>query len=124
MKRLYCLMLICLWAGLAWAADPEPGAGETQQNLFNGSFAEAIWTVISFFVLVVVLGKVAWRPLLETLKARQQQIESQLNASEQSRKQAEQLLEEYKQQGMAIVKQATEQLLLVASLFSSSNGES
>jgi F-type H+-transporting ATPase subunit b len=109
MKRIYSLILVCLWAGVALAVDAEHATGETSQNLFSGTFADALWSVVAFVVLVLVLGKVAWRPLLETLNARQQQIESQLTSSERSRKEAEQMLDEYKQQGMAIVKQATEQ---------------
>ena len=109
MKRFNSLILVCLWAGVVLATDVEHAAGEAQQNLFSGSKADAIWSVIAFGILVVVLWRVAWRPLLDTLNARQQQIENQLTASDQSRKQAEQMLNDYKQQGMAIVKQATEQ---------------
>ena len=105
------LMPLCwmLWTSVAIAAgEAEPAAAE-QQNLFSGSWGDALWTVVAFLVLLIVLSRVAWRPLQETLQARQKHIEDQLKAAEQSRKRAEQLLDDYKQQGLALVKEAQEQ---------------
>ncbi|MDH7600079.1 MAG: hypothetical protein QHH07_10675 [Sedimentisphaerales bacterium] len=39
-------------------------------GIFGGSFAEAFWTVVAFLVLLLVLGRFAWRPILAALKAR------------------------------------------------------
>ena len=60
-------------------------------------------------VLLVVLGKFAWKPLLNGLNARQSHIEQQLKSAEDSRVKAEHLLDDYKQQGLSVVRQATEQ---------------
>lgn len=80
-----------------------------EPSLFSGTFGDSLWTVIAFLVLVVVLGKVAWKPLLNGLNARQSYIERELKSAEDSRIRAEHMLDDYKQQGLAVVRQATEQ---------------
>jgi F-type H+-transporting ATPase subunit b len=79
-----------------------------EKGIFSGSFADAIWTVAAFVVLLVVLGKFAWRPLLNALKDREQRIKQQLDAAENTRKQAEAMLDGYKQQGLHVIEKATE----------------
>jgi F-type H+-transporting ATPase subunit b len=63
---------------------------------FSGSFADAVWTVIAFVVLLVVLWKLAWKPMLAALNARQEHIEKQISDAEKTRKEAGQVLAEYK----------------------------
>jgi len=94
------------WYVLAAQAEGEAVGGS---SIFSGTFADALWTVIAFVVLLIVLTKLAWRPLQETLRARQRRIEQQLQQAEASRQRAEQMLDDYEQQGHAIIKQATEQ---------------
>jgi F-type H+-transporting ATPase subunit b len=85
------------------AAEAE-GAGE--QGLFSGTFADALWTVLAFVVLLVVLGRLAWKPMLERLKARELYIQQQIDAANNARQQALNLLDEYKQQRTKILKDA------------------
>jgi F-type H+-transporting ATPase subunit b len=80
-----------------------------EPNLFSGTFADALWTVVAFAALALVLGAVAWKPLLNALNARTNHIEGQLKQAETSRRRAEHLLEDYKQQGHTTVLQAAEQ---------------
>jgi F-type H+-transporting ATPase subunit b len=65
--------------------------------------------VIAFVTLALVLGKVAWKPLLNGLNARQGHIEQQIRSAEDSRQRAEKMLEDYRQQGQTMVRQATEE---------------
>jgi len=81
---------------------------ETERGIFSGSFADAIWTVAAFVVLLIVLGKLAWRPMLNALKDREQHIKQQLDGAENKRKQAEAMLDDYKQQGLQVIEKATE----------------
>ena len=76
--------------------------------MFSGSWGESVWTVIAFVVLVIVLGKFAWRPLLASLKAREDHIQGQIDAATRARQKAEQALNDSKQQGMEIIQQARE----------------
>ena len=92
---------------LGRAGRTRPTAAEP--GLFSGTFGDSLWTVVAFVVLLVVLGKFAWKPLLNGLNARQSHIEQQLKSAEDSRVKAEHLLDDYKQQGLSLVRQATEQ---------------
>ena len=53
-----------------------------------------IWTIVTFLVLLAVLRKVAWRPLLAALEQRESAIRSSLDEAQRARQEAEQLLVE------------------------------
>ena len=53
-----------------------------------------IWTIITFIVLLVVLRKVAWKPLLTALEQREDTIRNSLEEAQQARREAEQILAE------------------------------
>jgi F-type H+-transporting ATPase subunit b len=57
-----------------------------------------IWTFIIFLLLLVILGKVAWKPLLASLKTREQAIADSLSRAEEARADAERLIAENKQE--------------------------
>lgn len=81
--------------------------GTASQSLFSGTFADALWTVLAFILLLVVLGRLAWKPMLERLKARELYIQQQIEAADNARQKAMNLLDEYKQQRLEILKEAT-----------------
>ena len=64
-------------------------------DIFSGSLGDSVWTVIAFVLLVVVLGKLAWKPLLTGLKDREDRIRLEITTAENARKQAEKTLAEY-----------------------------
>jgi len=101
-------VILALSCGVGWAEQAGPGEG-SDSGLFSGTFGDSLWTVAAFLLLLGVLGKYAWKPLLKGLNARQNHIEEHLKSAEDSRVQAERLLDEYKQQGLSVVRQATEQ---------------
>ena len=75
-----------------------------------------IWTIITFVILVAVLGKLAWKPLLGALEQRETTIRESLEKAEQARSEAEQLmaqnqriLAEANQQANRILAQAQEE---------------
>ncbi len=57
-----------------------------------------IWTLISFFILLVLLKKVAFPPILQGMKKREETIKQQLEEAQKTKKDAEHLLEDYKRQ--------------------------
>lgn len=77
-------------------------------SIFSGSFAEAIWTVLAFVVLLIVLGKFAWKPILKGLKDREEHIKEQIESAESSRKQAEEMREDIEQRRMQILQEAAD----------------
>jgi F-type H+-transporting ATPase subunit b len=104
-KRIIAAIMIALLVVRTAFAAQEPTEVE-QQGVFGGTLADAIWAVIAFAVLLVVLGKVAWKPLLRNLRAREDNIKQQLTDAENSRLKAEQLLDDYKKQSLEIIEQA------------------
>jgi F-type H+-transporting ATPase subunit b len=50
-----------------------------------------IWTILTFLVLVALLAKFAWRPLLEALEARQNSIRKSLDDAQQAKQELERL---------------------------------
>jgi F-type H+-transporting ATPase subunit b len=50
-----------------------------------------IWTIITFLVLLTLLAKFAWRPLLQSLSAREETIRKSLADAEQARAELERL---------------------------------
>jgi len=54
----------------------------------------AIWTVVTFLLLVFVLGKYAWKPLLAMLAEREQTIRTALDEARKAREDSKSLLEQ------------------------------
>jgi F-type H+-transporting ATPase subunit b len=107
-RSIYSLLLVVLLSGTALAEEATEAA-KGGGGLFSGSFFDSLWTVLSFLVLLGVLGKFAWKPLLKALDARQNHIDQQIKSAQESRHQAEHMLEESKQQGATVVRKAEEQ---------------
>jgi len=70
----------------------------------------AIWTILTFVVLVLLLAKYAWRPLLRALDARQEIIRKSLEdaqqaskAAEEANKNSEQVLKQARIEAEAII---------------------
>ncbi len=55
------------------------------------------WTVITFFILLVVLRAIAWKPILSALDAREKEIKDSLAKAEEAREQADRMAQEYDQ---------------------------
>ena len=53
----------------------------------------AIWTTLTFLLLVFVLGKFAWKPILAMLSEREKVIQAALDDSKKARDEAELLME-------------------------------
>jgi len=53
-----------------------------------------IWTILTFLLLLIILKKVAWKPILTALDKREKEIEDSLNRAEQAKEEAQKILEE------------------------------
>lgn len=53
------------------------------------------WTAVSFLILVFLLGKFGFKPLVEVLESRERKIRESLEGAENARLEAEKLLKEY-----------------------------
>lgn len=77
-------------------AAPHGGEGEhgKDPNLFEPEPSLAIWTLIVFGILLFILGKFAWRPLLDAMHKREHDLEQTLLDAEHARDEAARLLAE------------------------------
>ncbi len=55
------------------------------------------WTVLTFLLLLVVLKKVAWGPIIDALEARENEIKDALNAAKKAREEAERVSSDYEE---------------------------
>jgi F-type H+-transporting ATPase subunit b len=53
-----------------------------------------IWTIVTFLVLLALLAKFAWRPLLQALERRQETIRKALEDAERAKQELERLQQE------------------------------
>lgn len=70
-----------------------------------------IWTIVSFVLLMVILGKYAWKPILQILHAREQEISDALKKADEAKKDAERMMQENK---IAMEKASNETSRLIA----------
>ncbi|MGI6554935.1 MAG: F0F1 ATP synthase subunit B [Bacillota bacterium] len=57
-----------------------------------------IWAIINFFVLLAILYKFLYKPVLNVLDSRKEEIANNLSHAEASRKEAEEMFSDYKKQ--------------------------
>jgi F-type H+-transporting ATPase subunit b len=65
-----------------------------------------LWTVLTFLVLLFVLRKIAWKPLLEALDAREKRIDDALRKAEKAQREAEQAIAENRKRSDEAMRQA------------------
>lgn len=68
--------------------------GEGKPSVFQGVLDLTIWTIVVFLLLVLILGKYAWKPMLEGLQKREDAIHSALAESQKARDEAQRLRDE------------------------------
>jgi F-type H+-transporting ATPase subunit b len=79
------------------ATGTNPGA-EDNPNILEPQPSLAIWTVVVFIGLLLVLRQFAWKPLLAALQQREEHLEHVLLETEKARNESEQLLAEQRRQ--------------------------
>lgn len=97
-----CAGLICV--GPAWAAE----ASESP-NLF-GDVGQAVLVIIIFLLLLGVLGKWAWKPIIAQLQRREDTIAQTIAEAQKRQQQAEELLAQYRARLDAAQQEAAELL--------------
>ena len=72
--------------------------GDAAPNIFSGDLAMAFWTILLFVILLAVLGKWAWGPILTGLQKREEHIRLSIEDAEKARSDADKALAQYQQQ--------------------------
>jgi len=108
LRLVFCLVLVAppcdtivvppARAAAASARDAHGGeSAPAKPNPLEWKTDLAIWTGVVFLVLLAVLWKFAWGPIVEGLQKREQGIANQIDEAEKSNAEAKRLLEEYQQ---------------------------
>jgi F-type H+-transporting ATPase subunit b len=69
-----------------------PDTGEKKDTLLSVEPGLLIWTVIIFIILMLILKKFAWGPLLKALNDREQAIKDSIEKAEYLKQEAEKIL--------------------------------
>ena len=85
-----CLGLVLLAAPILATPTEEAGhGGGHENNIFAGDVGNVLWTLIIFGLVIFVLGKFAWGPLLDYLKQREDFIHDSVAKAKADREAAE-----------------------------------
>ncbi len=68
------------------------------ENLLNPDTGLIIWTIVSFAVLVLLLGKVAWKPLIQALNDREAGIRKAIDDATSAKVSADQIKAQYERE--------------------------
>ena len=83
------------------------GDGGEGPSLFTGDLGNIIWSLATFFAVLFVLGKFAWKPILGALQKREDFIRDSLSQAKKDREDAECRLREYEEKLVAARAEAT-----------------
>jgi F-type H+-transporting ATPase subunit b len=92
-ERALAVLFTLALASPAMAQEGHEAAGAN--NPFAGDIGNALWTVVIFVLVLVVLGKFAWGPILKGLQARESYILESLQKAKRERDEADARLKEY-----------------------------
>ncbi len=101
--KIRLLILTVLVVASPALATEEGGEG----NIFAGDLGNVVWTLVIFGLVLWVLGRYAWGPLLEGLQKRERFIRDSLEAAKRDRDEAEIRLKEYTEKLTAARAEAT-----------------
>ncbi len=87
-----------------WAGGGEGGSG----GLYDINTGLSFWTLVVFGILVFLLGKFAWGPILGAVQARESGIQSAIDEANAANEEATRLLAEHKAQLADARRQANE----------------
>ncbi len=95
-RRTQFRRLISILIGLvALMSAPTHAFAEGVGGMYLGDLGQAIAAIVIFLLLLAVLGKWAWKPIISQLHQREQRISESVEHAEIREKKAEQLLAEY-----------------------------
>ena len=92
-QRLFAILVFVFAALPAAAQEHAPETGGLSP--FAGDVGNALWTLVIFLLVVTVLGKFAWGPILGLLQEREEFIHRSLADAKRDRDEAETRLKDY-----------------------------
>jgi len=112
MRRTLVLYWLTALPGLVYGSGAEAAHGSEEEgvNIFAGGWGTAIWTLALFVLLLVILRRWAWGPILTGLQKREEHIRATIEDAEKAKQQATESLKQYQEQ-IARAKQEAEAIL-------------
>jgi F-type H+-transporting ATPase subunit b len=98
MSRLYNMLAGAGFILVSAGTVCKGSGGEPEPSVFGGTIWTSIWTLTIFILLLLILKRFAWKPLLHGLKNREDRIRNDLQSAKDERVTAEKLVAEYKLQ--------------------------
>ena len=95
MRRISAVLWLLTVVPVFASEHPEAAEEAGKYALFGKYPGEYIWAMIWFILVLLVLWKFAWKPLLAGLGSRTEHIEKQIADAEKSKAEAKKVLEEY-----------------------------
>jgi F-type H+-transporting ATPase subunit b len=98
---------------LVWVLIQQEHAAGAEPNVFSLAQNVSLWTVVIFLLLLIVLSKFAFPPILGYAAAREKRIQDSLDEARRQREEAERLLEEQRSE-LAAARQQGQQVIAEA----------
>jgi F-type H+-transporting ATPase subunit b len=88
--------LVLTWAAPLCASEGAEGGGAGASALITPEIGLMFWTLVTFVILLVLLKKFAWGPILGAMNAREDGIKNDLDNARKEREEASRLLEDHR----------------------------
>lgn len=89
--------LVLLTTGVAWAADDHKKGEASKLDIFAGALDLALWTIVVFVLLLYIMTKFAWKPMLEGLRKREESIRGAIEEAKVARADTARMQAEFQQ---------------------------
>jgi len=88
--------LVLAWAAPLCASEGAEGGGAGASALITPEIGLMFWTLVTFLILLGLLKKFAWGPILGAMNAREDGIKNDLDNARKEREEAQRLLEDHR----------------------------
>jgi F-type H+-transporting ATPase subunit b len=88
---------VLAWAAPLYASEGAEGGGKGASALITPEIGLMFWTLVTFLILLALLGKFAWGPIVKAMNAREDGIRNELDGARKDREDAQRLLEDHRE---------------------------
>ena len=89
--------LVIAWAAPLYANEGAEGGSKGASALITPEIGLMFWTLVTFLILLALLGKFAWGPIVKAMNAREDGIRNDLDSARKEREDAQRLLEDHRE---------------------------
>lgn len=79
-------------------------------KLLQPNFGLIFWTIVNFLILVILLAKFAWKPIINALDAREKKIKDDISSAQLARQEAQKIQQEMEAKLEALSSQSAQKL--------------